>query len=294
MSVMSLTPAQWQAVALLAGLGALGICLLLLSKGMRWLAEQQRSGLEERVSSGLADAFLFIDSRALLLIGRLAALALLITTYAASRSLVLAVAVSALGLFMPAVLIRVWRHRRDQALERQWPETLQALSGALRAGISWGPALQQVAASVDEPMRAELELVLQQQRLGIAQAQALEGLQARVGSESASMVVAAITASLEAGGSLADVLERLGIRCRQQLQLAARARALSAQARLQARVLLLLPLGLGLVLHALDPGSMRLLWETSAGLQTLGVIAGLEVGGFFWIRRLLRWGGHMA
>ena len=294
MSVMSLTPAQWQAVALLAGLGALGIALLLLSKGMRWLAERQRSGLEENVSSRLADAFLFIDSRALLLLGRLAALALLITTYAASRSLVLAVAVSALGLFMPAVLIRVWRHRRDQALERQWPETLQALSGALRAGISWGPALQQVSASVDEPMRSELELVLQQQRLGISQAQALEGLQARVGSESAAMVVAAITASLEAGGSLADVLERLGIRCRQQLQLAARARALSAQARLQARVLLLLPLGLGLVLHALDPGSMRLLWETSAGLQTSAVITGLEIGGFFWIRRLLRWGGHMA
>jgi tight adherence protein B len=281
-------------VALLAGLGALGIGLLLLAKAMRWLAERQRSGLEERVKSGLADAFLFIDSRALLLIGRLAALALLIITYAASRSLLLAVAVSVPGLFTPALLIRVWRHRRDQALERQWPETLQALSGALRAGISWGPALQQVSASVDEPMRAELELVLQQQRLGITQAQALEGLRARVGSESAAMVVAAISASLEAGGSLADVLERLGMRCRQQLQLAARARALSAQARLQARVLLLLPLGLGLTLHALDPGSMRLLWETSAGLQTLAVIAGLEFGGFIWIRRLLRWGGHMV
>ncbi len=291
---MSLKAQHWQWLALLAGLGMLVIGLLLIARLLRWMAERHRQGLQDNVESRLADAFLFIDARSLLLAGRLASLVLLLGTYALSNSLVMAAAVAAMGLFAPSLLIRSWRKRRDRALERQWPETLQALSGALRAGISWAPALQQVAASVDEPMRSELELVLQQQRLGITQAQALDGLRQRIGTDSAAMVVAAITASLEAGGSLADVLERLGMRCRQQLQLAARARALSAQARLQARVLLLLPPGLGLVLHALDPTSMRLLWTTSAGIQVLTAVLVLELIGLLWIRRLLRWGGYAS
>jgi tight adherence protein B len=246
-----------------------------------------RRRFTEHARFSMRELFVFIDpARLLLLILAAATLLGLGLWQVTGKPALGAIAVIVLGL-APRFVFRLLRRSRLARLEQQLPDALLVIAGGLSAGVSLALALQQVVREARPPISQEFDLVLREQRLGVAIDDALDNLARRVPLQSVTLVVAAMRIASETGGSLAEALERAAQTVRCQLAMEGKIRALTAQGKLQAIVVGLLPVALMLVLGRMEPEAMGLMWSTPMGWSTLATIALLEFFGVLLIRRVV-------
>jgi tight adherence protein B len=193
--------------------------------------------------------------------------------------------VVALG-FRTGVSIRVERRRAKFA--DQLGDTLQLLSGTLRAGHGLLQAVDTVAEEAESPTREEFRRIVIETRLGKNLNDALQAAAARVRNDDFEWVVDAIDIHREIGGDLAEVLDHVAATIRSRNSIRRQVQALSAEGRLSAWILLALPLGLTVVISVVNPSYLSELTDTTAGNVMIAVgIALLGIGGL-WLRRIVR------
>src|SRR5262249_59016928 len=105
------------------------------------------------------------------------------------------------ALLPPAVLSFLSNQRRRQ-FEGLLPDTLQLLSGTLRAGYSMMQGVEAVSQAVAEPMGRELRRVVTDARLGRPLEESLEAVAERMDSKDFAWAVMAIRIQPEVGGNL--------------------------------------------------------------------------------------------
>lgn len=246
-----------------------------------------RNAFKKEASVRLSEFFLFLDPAQLWFVNLMVCGFIVVLIYLLSGSAWLSAAAGALTVAAPQYSINQLKRRRLQRFDEQLPDLLQALAGALRAGSGVQAALRHIVAQSPVPLAQEFGLVLREQRMGVSLEQALAGLYRRMPTEGTGLVVSSLKIATQSGGSLAETLERIAATLRARLHLLGRVRALTSQGRMQAWVMACLPVVLGLILNQLDPDSMRVLWQTPLGWTILAVIAGLELVGIFFIRRIV-------
>lgn len=200
-----------------------------------------------------------------------------------------------LGLLLGLVLatlpwLRIsWLHRRRlERFERQFPEALDLMGRALRAGHSLPTAVRLCGDELAEPMAAEFRLLADETNYGVPLDEALRGLAERVPVADIGYFVVAVLIQRESGGNLAELLDNIGAIVRQRLKLNGQIRTLSAEGRLSAWILTLLPFGTGLLINLVNPEFMAPLWKEDTGQKLIGVALGMMVLGIFWMRSVIR------
>ncbi len=246
-----------------------------------------RKTFEYRAGQGFAEMFLFLDAGQVWTAGAIISLAAGLLSFLLTSSPVVALSVWLAALFLPQAVLRHLRSKRLIRLERQLPDLLLSLAGALRAGVGVQSALKLATQNMPQPLAQELGLIQREQRMGVSLDQALEHFGERLASEGASLVVSALRISMHTGGNLAETLETLAGTLRARLHLKGRINALTAQGRMQSWVMALLPPGLAWALWWLDPDAMHKLWTTPAGWAVLGLVVVLEVVGMAFVRRIV-------
>ncbi len=243
--------------------------------------------ITKETSFRLQDIFLFIDPRLLWSGNIVMALASALTAWLLSGLWWLAPVTGAIVFMVPDRIVSIIQNRRREQFDRQLPEMLLALAGALRAGAGLQSAIAQLASETAPPLSQEFALIQRQQRVGVTFEQCLDRLHGRVPTESTGLFVSALRIAMHSGGNLAEALERIAhtLHARQQIQ--GRIRALTSQGKMQAWVMAGLPVLLIAVLSFLDPDSMQLLWRHPAGWGVLIVVLVLEALGLWLIRRIV-------
>ena len=257
---------------------------------MQWLTREYaryRSTFEHETVRGLADFFLFLDARQLWAANLAFASVPVLLLLAVGTHPLVALLGGVSVLILPRLGLTWARERRRRRLDTQLPDFLLALAGALRAGSGLQVGLKQVVQHSSRPLSQELGLVLQQQRMGMTFIDALDAFQARVGTESVGLVVAAIKVSGQTGGGLAETLETISTTVRKRLQLLAKIRALTSQGRMQAWIMAGLPVVMVIALNALDPTTMAGLWQTPLGWVVIVLVVLLEAVGMYLVRRIV-------
>lgn len=246
-----------------------------------------RANFTERAKFQAEEFFLFIDPRKLFA-ANLAIMAIGgMLVWLASGGALLGLAAFVALCLLPRWLYRHLRLRRQKKFDEQMPDALMMLAGSMRAGVGLNAAMHQLVREAQPPLTQEFALVLREQRLGVTLEQSLAGLNRRVPTQTATLVVSAMRVAIETGGGLAETLERTAqtIRARQQME--GKIAALTAQGKLQAWVVGLLPIVLMLILDKMEPEAMAMLWHTRMGWATLAVIAFLELVGIYLIRKIV-------
>lgn len=249
--------------------------------------QRYRATFTERAKFQAREFFLFIDPRklfaanmALVLIGSLG-------IWLLTEQWILGLLATGLLLMMPRLIYAWMRQRRLQQFEEQLPDALMMLSGGMRAGVGLSSAIQQLVRETQAPISQEFSLLLREQRLGVTIEQSLANLGRRIPTTTTALVISAMRISSEAGGSLAETLERTAQTIRSRLQMEGKIRALTAQGKMQAWVVGLLPMLLMLILNHMEPEAMGMLWNTPLGWATLTVIAFFEFMGVYVIRKII-------
>lgn len=155
----------------------------------------------------------------------------------------------------------IWRRRRKRlaAFELQFPDVLDSLSRALRAGHPFAVALETVAGESDPPISTELRRASMEGNFGASWRQALENLSTRVPLLEVNMFAAAVQLHSRTGGKLSEVLAILSEGMRESQSLKGEVRAIAAHGKLTGLVLTILPPGIALVMAAVNPSYLAVL-----------------------------------
>lgn len=196
-----------------------------------------------------------------------------------------------LGLLCPGgayayVLFR--RTKRLNKLITQLPDALSMITSGLRAGHSFQSALTIVSTELSDPVSTEFGVLVRDINLGIPVKEAMYRMCERVNNlPDVRMLTTAVMIQREAGGNLAEVLEKLGYTIRERFKLKGQIAALTGQSRLTGLVLGGAPAALLVILSVFMYEYVRPLWETEMGKLALGVAVVLQLIGFFVMRRII-------
>ena len=188
---------------------------------------------------------------------------------------------------IPVAVVNLLARRRRMTFMSQLPDTLQLLSGTLRAGYSLMQGVEAVSQEVSDPMGIELRRVVTEARLGRALEDALDGTADRMGSPDFAWAVMAIRIQREVGGNLSELLLTVAETMIHRERLRRDIRSLTAEGRVSAMVLGALPILLGLAMYVINPEYVGRLFDTTAGNIMIGVALVAMAVGFFWMKKIV-------
>lgn len=192
---------------------------------------------------------------------------------------------AALG-YLPIVYLQYQRRRRLNAFQSQFPDALDTITRAMRAGNALSGAIRVVGEDMPDPVGAEFRRVDEEIRLGMDPGEALFRLQKRVPVEDIGFFCAAIRIQRAAGGNLAEILERLAEVIRERFKILSYARVLSAQHKWSAVCVGLSPAIFAVVFELLHPGYFSALATNPIGPYLVGAGLVLEAIGFLMVWRI--------
>lgn len=192
----------------------------------------------------------------------------------------------ALG-WLPIAFVRHKARRRVGKFEEQFPEAIELIARALRAGHAMTTGLALVAEELPDPVGGEFRLVYDRQNFGMSMPDALRHFADRVPLLDARFFVTAVLTQRESGGNLAEILDNLGDVIRQRFRVRRQIRVVTAHARLTGWVLVMMPVAIALTMVVASPDHILTLVNDPLGVQ-MGVVALLLwVIGYLIIRRLV-------
>lgn len=206
--------------------------------------------------------------------------------YWLSRSVWIALPALAASL-IPYTIVKMQANRRLWKFEEQFPEAIELIARALRAGHAFTTGLSMVADEMPDPVATEFRLVYDRQAFGMQITDALRDFAKRVPLLDARFFVTACLTQRESGGNLAEVLDNLAGLIRERFVLKRHVRTVSAHGRITAWVLGGLAPTLALVLVLIAPQHMAVLVTDPLGRAMVGGVLLLQVIGVFAMRRII-------
>ena len=199
-----------------------------------------------------------------------------------------AVIAGLIGLSTPVLWLRHRRSSRLRKFEEQFPEALDLLSRALRAGHAFQTAMGMVADELQPPVGLEFKKAFEQQTFGLPLKDALGQLSERVPLMDMRFFVTAVAIQRETGGNLAEILDNLASVVRDRFKILRQVRVHTAHGRFTGYVLLALPAALGVVLSFISPDHIRTLFTVPMGRSMILGAMVMQTIGFIWIRRVIK------
>jgi tight adherence protein B len=196
------------------------------------------------------------------------------------------------GALVGGVLPYSWasykRSKRFQEFEELFPEAIDTLARAVRAGHAFTTALEMIANELGEPVAGEFRKLFEEQKFGMPVRDALMNLTQRVPLVDVKFFVTAVMLQRETGGNLAEILDNLSYVIRERFKIMRQVRVYTAQGRLTMMLLMGLPPIIVVAMLLMNPSFIRPLFADPIGHAL--VVAGitLQTIGYFVIRRIIQ------
>jgi tight adherence protein B len=192
------------------------------------------------------------------------------------------------GVMVPTLFLMQRRSARLKKFEEQFPEALDLLSRAIRAGHAFQTAMSMVASELKEPVGPEFKKTFDQQNFGLPLRDALNELAQRINILDVRFFVTAVLIQRESGGNLAEILDNLAHVVRERFKIRRQVRVHTAHGRFTGYVLLALPAALGVALSFINPDHMHMLFNEHLGQMLLVGAIVMQTIGFIWIRQVIK------
>jgi len=248
----------------------------------------RHAGLALRLDRLLLEADVALSAGALIATCAAAAVGGWALAVVATGRMSVALVLAAAGALAPYLVVQRRRRRRLQVFEEQFPEAIDLVARALRAGHTFTTGLGIAADEMPAPVGSEFKRVYDQQNFGMSMPEALRQMARRVPVLDARFFVTAVLTQRESGGNLAEVLDNLSTVMRDRFKVKRQIRVISAHGRLSGLILAIVPPALAAFLYFIQPQFMRILVDDPLGLRLVMVAVGLQVIGTYVISRLVR------
>jgi tight adherence protein B len=192
------------------------------------------------------------------------------------------------GATLPIIWLKHKRSARLKKFEEQFPDALDLMSRALRAGHAFQTSMGMVAEELPAPVGIEFKKAFEQQNFGLPLRDVLDQLAERVTLLDVKFFVTAVTIQRETGGNLAEILDNLAHVVRERFKILRQVRVHTAHGRFTGYVLLSLPAALAVALTFINPEHMKLLYTERMGQTMIIVAIIMQTIGYVWIRKIIK------
>ncbi|HKS68473.1 MAG TPA: type II secretion system F family protein [Candidatus Acidoferrales bacterium] len=180
---------------------------------------------------------------------------------------------------IPIGVVAWMRKRRLRKFEEHFPEALDLLGRAVRAGHAFTTGLEMISKESAEPIAGEFRATFDEQNFGLPLRDALLNLAERVPLIDVRFFVTALLIQKETGGNLAEILDGLAHVIRDRFRIYREVQVKTAQGRLTAAILIGLPPFMMLVLSVINPRYIGVLFTDPKGPTVLAIAAMLQIIG---------------
>jgi tight adherence protein B len=215
-------------------------------------------------------------------------------------NILLAIAVAA-AFATPLLVVSFKRGRRFSKFEELFPDAIDLLARAVRAGHAFTTALELIGRELPEPVAGEFRITYEQQNFGMPLREALHNLTVRVPLSDVTFFVSALHVQHESGGNLAEILDNLAFVIRERFKILRQVKVHTAQGRMTLYLLTGLGPAAALLMLLVNPEyigrfftdpqpkiSVFLLGQLPLGSVMIAVAVMLQIIGYFVIRKIIR------
>ncbi len=176
-----------------------------------------------------------------------------------------AAAVAVLAAISPYGYVLRLRNKRFRKFAENFPDVLDSLSRALRAGYPLSASMDMIAAETVAPVSTEMRKTAAEANLGVGWNRALENLGQRVPLLEVNLFISAVQLHSRTGGKLSDVMSGLAENMRESIALKGEIRSLAAHGKLTGLILTILPIVIAAMMMYVSPGYMQVLYNHPNG-----------------------------
>jgi tight adherence protein B len=182
----------------------------------------------------------------------------------------------------------MWRRSvRLGKFAKQLPDALELIGRALRSGHSLSSGLHVVIDEMPAPISTEFGMAYEEQNLGTPMEFALKNMLKRVPNMDLKFFVTAVAIQKQAGGDLAEILDKIGHIIRERFKILGAVQALTGEGRISGIVLMALPIAIFVAVYQINPEYMMTLFRDPMGRYMLAVAAFLQVLGAVVIKKII-------
>ncbi len=250
-----------------------------------WLRRSERVSLLQKM---LAQGNVDVRAGNFLMLCAVTALAFAAFAFFAGGNIIFGWVGALLGFFIPYAYASHMRTKRFQKFEEKFPEAIDTLARAVRAGHAFTTAIELIANEVAEPVGGEFRQLFEEQKYGLPVRDALLNLADRIPLVDVKFFVTAVMLQRETGGNLAEILDNLSYVIRERFKILRQVRVHTAQGRLTMLLLMALPPTIVVVMQFINPGFIRPLFTEWLGHVAIVVAISLQTLGYFVIRRIIQ------
>jgi tight adherence protein B len=215
------------------------------------------------------------------------AMAFAVVPWIVTRSALFALVSGVVGGLIPVLYLKHRRKRRISQFEEQFPEAIDLMGRAIRAGHPLSAGIRMVSEETKDPIAGEFRQIFEEQRFGLPFEEALLGMADRNELGDVRIFVTALLVQREVGGNLAEILDKISHTIRARFTIRRQLRVFTAQGRLSGYVLGAMPIVVGLGLYALNPEYIALLFTETIGRFLLIGALTMQIIGYLWIRKIV-------
>lgn len=217
-----------------------------------------------------------------------AGIAATVIAYALSKRVEVAWVALLVGFVLPYSYVSIRRKKRFDKFEELFPEAIDTLARAVRAGHAFTTALEMITNEIAEPIAGEFRQLYEEQKFGMPVRDALLNLTERVPLVDVKFFVTAVMLQRETGGNLAEILDNLSYVIRERFKIQRQVRVYTAQGRLTMALLMGMPPIIVTVMLILNPSFIQPLFADPIGHTLLVAGITLQTIGYFVIRKIIR------
>jgi tight adherence protein B len=167
--------------------------------------------------------------------------------------------------YAPYAYILHKRNKRFWKFRENFPDVLDSLARALRAGYPLSASMDMIASETQPPVSAEMRKTAAEANLGMGWPRALDNLGQRMPLLEVNLFISAVQLHARTGGKLSEVLGGLAENMREALALQGEVRSLAAHGKLTGVILTILPIGIAIMMLVVSPGYMQILFNHPMG-----------------------------
>jgi tight adherence protein B len=192
-----------------------------------------------------------------------------------------------MGSFLPLVWLLWRRKRRFKKFGKQLPDALELIARALRSGHSLSSGLHVVVEEMPAPISSEFGQAYEEQNLGVPIEQSLKNILVRMPNLDLKFFVTAVAIQKQAGGDMAEILDKIGYIIRERFKIMGQVQALTGEGRISGVVLMALPIALFFAVYYLNPEYIMLLFTEELGRKMIAVAVVLQILGAITIKKIV-------
>ena len=188
----------------------------------------------------------------------------------------------------PFGVAMVKRQRRFSLFEEQFPEAMDLLGRAVRAGHAFTTGFELIGKELSDPVAEEFRIAFQQQNLGLPLRDALQNMAARMPLPDVRIFVSSLQIQRESGGNLGEILDTTSYVVRERFKLRRQIQIFTAEGRMSSYMLTAIPFVALAAMQVLQPDYIRPLFIDPRGQMALTVAVILQVIGYIVIKRIIK------